>query len=295
LGAIPPLSVADWEIALEKYRQIPEYEQVNKGMSLDEFKFIFWWEWGHRFLGRFIVLAVFIPLVFFWVTGRLTPTLKLRLMILFLLGGLQGFIGWWMVKSGLVDRVDVSQYRLAVHLTLAAIIFAYCLWLARGLAEEDGEDATADLSTFAWGILVAILLQIFLGALVAGQHAGLVFNDWPTMDGAIIPTGLFIQEPFWINFFENGKTVQFIHRLSAYAIVILVLAQMIYAIRASSSGSFMLRTIVLSLFALIQAAIGVITLVLIIPLDWALVHQGGAFVLLAASVWHLRAIKGGYA
>ncbi len=294
LGAIPPLSASDWEIALEKYRLIPEYEQINKGMSMDEFKFIFWWEWGHRFLGRFIGLAVFIPLVFFWSTGRLTQQLKPRLVVLFLLGGLQGFIGWWMVKSGLVDRVDVSQYRLATHLTLAAIIFAYCLWLARGLIEEKGEHTTKALHVFSWVIVIAILFQIFLGALVAGQHAGHAFNDWPTMDGAIVPSGLFIQEPFWINFFENGKTVQFVHRLSAYAIVILAFAQMVYAMREASSGSFMLRTIIISLFVLVQAAIGIITLVLIVPLDWALVHQGGAIILLAASVWHLRAIKGGY-
>lgn len=295
LGAIPPLSTADWEIALEKYRQIPEYQQINKGMSMDEFKFIFWWEWGHRFLGRFIGLAVFIPLVFFWMTGRLTPTLKPRLVILFLLGGLQGFTGWWMVKSGLVDRVDVSQYRLAVHLTLACIIFAYCLWIARGLAEGEGESTTPGLHTFAWIVVIAILFQIFLGALVAGQHAGRAFNDWPLMDGSIIPVGLFIQEPFWINFFENGKTVQFVHRLGAYSLLLLVLTQLIVAIRAVSTGAFILRTSVMLLFTLAQAAVGIITLVLIVPLDWALVHQGGAVILLAASIWHLRAIKGGYA
>jgi len=295
LGAIPPLSAADWEIAFEKYRLIPEYQQVNSGMSMDEFKFIFWWEWGHRFLGRFIGLAVFIPLVFFWVTGRLTPKLKPRLVILFLLGGLQGFIGWWMVKSGLVDRVDVSQYRLAAHLTLACIIFAYCLWIARGLAQREGETTTRRLHLLAWVIFFAILFQIFLGALVAGQHAGRAFNDWPLMDGVIIPSDLFLQQPFWINFFENGKTVQFVHRIGAYAVVLLVLTQMIFAMRAASSGAFILRTIVMSIFVFLQAAIGIITLVLVVPLDWALLHQGGAVILLAASVWHLRAIKGGYA
>ena len=142
LGAIPPLNPADWQAAFDKYRQIPEYTQINKGMSLEEFKFIYWWEWGHRFLGRFIGLVVALPLLLFWATGRLETFMKPRLVLLFVLGGLQGFIGWWMVKSGLVDRVDVSQYRLAVHLTLACLIFAYAMWLARGLAPHSGEYAS---------------------------------------------------------------------------------------------------------------------------------------------------------
>ena len=133
LGAIPPLSATDWQVAFEKYQQIPEYQQINQGMSLGEFKFIYWWEWGHRFLGRFIGLVFVIPLIYFWLTGRLEQHLKPKLLFLFALGGMQGFVGWWMVKSGLVDRVDVSQYRLATHLTIAFVIFAVALWIAQGL------------------------------------------------------------------------------------------------------------------------------------------------------------------
>jgi len=138
---------------------------------------------------------------------------------LFVLGGLQGFIGWWMVSSGLVDRVDVSQYRLATHLTLACIIFAYTLWLARSLVSHTNEIVTSTLAKFAPWVVFAVLLQIFLGALVAGLDAGLAYNEWPMMDGAIIPNDLWVQTPFWINAFENPKTVQFIHRMSAYALL----------------------------------------------------------------------------
>ncbi len=295
LGAIPPLNAADWEIALEKYRQIPEYQQINKGMSMSDFQFIYWWEWGHRFLGRLIGLFVAIPLAFFWATGRLESFMKPRLLLLFALGGLQGFIGWWMVKSGLVERVDVSQYRLATHLTLACLIFAYAMWLARGLAPHSDEPVTSNVKTFSLIVFVAIVIQIFLGALVAGLDAGLSFNDWPTMDGAIIPADLWIQTPAWINAFENPKTVQFIHRISAYLVLILILWQMIAAYGSESGDTHKRRTVVLMAFGIAQAMIGVITLVLQVPLFWGLVHQGGAVVLLGFAVAHWRGTKGAYA
>ncbi|MEO0329053.1 MAG: COX15/CtaA family protein [Pseudomonadota bacterium] len=295
LGAIPPMSEAVWLEAFDKYRQIPEYKQINKGMSLAEFQFIYWWEWGHRFLGRLIGLFVAIPLVFFWSTGRLESFLKPRLVLLFLLGGLQGFIGWWMVKSGLVERTDVSQYRLATHLTLACIIFAYAIWLARGLAHHSNEHFSVSVRWFAPVVFIAILLQVFLGALVAGLDAGLAFNDWPMMDGAVYPSNLWVQTPAWINLFENPKTVQFIHRSTAYAVLVLVLIQMLVALRSNSGGTHKRRTVILSGLVLIQAAIGVATLVLQVPLSWALLHQGGAVVVLGFAVAHWRGIKGSYA
>lgn len=291
LGAIPPLNANDWEIALEKYRLIPEYQLINKGMSMSEFQFIYWWEWGHRFLGRFIGLAVFIPLVFFWVSGRIETWMKPHLVFLFVLGGLQGFIGWWMVSSGLVDRVDVSQYRLATHLTLACIIFAYTMWLARSLAKHSEEPVTRKLAIFAPIVVFAIFLQIFLGALVAGLDAGFAFNDWPTMDGKLIPGDLWIQTPAWINAFENPKTVQFIHRISAYVLLILVAAQMFVALRSVSGDTHKRRTVVLMGLTLVQAAIGVITLVMQVPLDWGLYHQGGAVVVLGFAIAHWHAVR----
>lgn len=291
LGAIPPLNAADWQIALEKYRHIPEYQLINKGMSMEDFQFIYWWEWGHRFLGRIIGLVVFFPLVFFWVTERLEKWIKPHLALLFVLGGLQGFIGWWMVSSGLVERVDVSQYRLATHLTLACIIFAYTLYLARCLVTHSNEPVSRSVSVFAPIMVCAIFLQIFLGALVAGLDAGLAFNDWPTMDGRIIPADLWVQTPAWINAFENPKTVQFIHRMSAYALIALAIAQMVVALRSDSGSTHKNRTIVLLALVLTQAMIGVITLVLQVPLSWGLYHQGGAIVVLGFAIAHLRGVQ----
>lgn len=294
LGAIPPLNASDWQIAFEKYKLIPEYSQINKGMSLDEFKFIYWWEWAHRFLGRFIGLVFFVPLVYFWMSGKLEQHLKPKLVGLLFLGGLQGFIGWWMVSSGLSERVDVSQYRLAVHLSLANVIFAWSLWIARGLAPHSGEYSTGSVRSMAPIVVFAVLVQVFLGALVAGLDAGLSFNDWPLMDGAIVPGGLLVQSPVWINFFENPKMVQYVHRVGAYVLLSLLIIQAIVAYLSSSGLTHKRRTVLLVALGLVQAAIGIITLVMQVPLLWALLHQGGATILLGAAIAHWRGFKGEY-
>ena len=294
MGAIPPLSLGDWQEAFQKYQKIPEFQVINQDMTLGQFKFIFWWEWGHRFLGRLIGLAVLLPMVYFWVSGKLEEETKPRLLLLFMLGGLQGIIGWWMVSSGLVDRVDVSQYRLAVHLTLAFIIFAWGLWIARGLAPQEQEKSSSSIRLFAPLIVIAIFIQVFLGALVAGQHAGLAFNDWPLMDGAIIPTGLTVLDPLWLNAFENPKAVQFIHRIAAYILLLLITVQLVMALISGNGSTYIKRAIVMFLLGICQAAIGVITLVLQVPLFWALLHQAGAVILLAFAVVHWRGLKGSY-
>lgn len=295
LGAVPPLSAAHWAEEFEKYRQIPEYQQIKKGMSLSEFKVIYWWEWAHRFLGRFIGLAFALPLAWLWLSGRIEPRLKPRLLTLLLLGGFQGFIGWWMVSSGLVERTDVSQYRLAIHLTLACLIFAYALWIARGLARHSVPPARFALRLLAPAVIAAVLVQIFLGGLVAGMDAGLAFNDWPTMDHAIIPGGLFVLDPAWLNFFENPKTVQFVHRVSGYLLFLLVLVQLIITLKVSTAGTHKLRAAIMLALVSLQVAIGIVTLLLQVPMSWALLHQGGAVIVLAFGVAHWRAIYGGYA
>ncbi|MGB8816573.1 MAG: COX15/CtaA family protein, partial [Rhizobiaceae bacterium] len=211
-GVIPPLSASDWQEEFAKYQQIPEYSQINKGMDLEAFKTIFWWEWAHRFLARATGLVFALPLAFFWLTGRLEPMLKPRLLGILALGGLQGFIGWWMVSSGLSIRTDVSQYRLATHLVMASLIFAATAWVARGLAEHTERLAQDGTRQFAGLMVLTVFVQIYLGALVAGLDAGMAFNTWPLMDGAIIPSDLWAIEPAWINAFESPKTVQFIHR-----------------------------------------------------------------------------------
>lgn len=293
-GVIPPLSEAEWEEELELYRQIPQYQQINKGMSLDEFKFIFWWEWAHRLLARGVGFVFALPLVFFWATGRIEKGLGRKLVGLLALGGLQGFVGWWMVASGLVERTDVSQYRLAIHLTLACVIFLAIMVVARGLAPHTEPPADKETQSFAGFLVLAILMQVFLGGLVAGTDAGLSYNTWPLMDGAIIPGDLFIQEPWWRNLFENPKTVQFVHRLGAYALFVLALWHMIAARRGLPGTTHARRALVLFHLVLVQAAIGIITLVMVMPLHWALLHQGFALAVLGFAAAHWRGTKGAY-
>jgi heme a synthase len=278
LGAIPPLTEAAWQEAFAKYKLIPEYQLVNKGMSLAEFEFIYWWEWSHRFLGRLIGVAVLLPLAGFIVMGAMSLKTALRCLVLLVLGGLQGALGWYMVSSGLVDRVDVSQYRLAAHLTLAAVIFAATLWVAFGLgrkrhAPEEGREWMALL------LVGVVVIQIAAGGFVAGIDAGMGYNTWPLMDGELVPKGLFTMEPAWRNLFENAMTVQFNHRLIAYVVAVLVLGYA-YVVQTRAAGY-------LALAVLLQIGLGVWTLLWQVPLWLGLAHQGGALVLLGFALWNL--------
>jgi cytochrome c oxidase assembly protein subunit 15 len=284
-GVIPPLSVAEWEEELEKYRQIPEYQLINKGMSLEEFKVIFWWEWSHRLLGRLIGVAFFVPMVWFWARGRVEPWLKPWLVAGLALGGLQGAIGWWMVASGLVDRVDVSQYRLATHLTLACLIFAYLYGLARYLAfapvNREGPARPHPLSLVAALLVAAVFVQIFLGGLVAGLKAGHSFNTWPLMDGALVPSGLWMMSPVWLNHFESVLTVQFQHRVAAYVVVALSLAVLWATVRRADTRHLRGMAVASMVALFVQMTIGIATLVGQIPFGLALLHQGFAVVVVA--------------
>ncbi|WEX11598.1 COX15/CtaA family protein [Chelativorans sp. AA-79] len=293
-GVVPPLNEAEWVEEFAKYRQIPEYQQINRGMSLDEFKTIFWWEWAHRLLARGVGFVFALPLLFFWVTGRLERHLKPKLLGILALGGLQGAIGWWMVASGLVERVDVSQYRLATHLTIACLIFTATMAVARGLAPHSGKPALETTRRFAGWLVVAVLVQIYLGGLVAGLDAGMAYNTWPLMDGAIIPQGLFDQSPAWVNLFENPKTVQFIHRFGAYTVLLLALWHAVATWRVEPGSTHARRAVALFLLVCVQAAIGVATLLMVVPLDVALAHQGAALVVLGFATAHWRATRGAY-
>jgi len=283
-GVIPPLSEAAWEDEFAKYREIPQYEIINVGMTLAEFKTIYWWEWGHRFLGRMIGVAFILPLVFFWMSGRIAGNLKMPLVGMFVLGGLQGAVGWWMVTSGLSERTDVSQYRLAIHLTLACALLAYIVWVARGLSPLPNWTAEKGIRWRAWLIVALVLIQIFLGGVVAGLNAGLTFNTWPLLDGALVPSGLFIQEPAWRNLFENVATVQFNHRMVAY---LLLLAAVVHAFQARKSAYYR-SAMLIALLVAGQACIGIATLIMVVPLELALAHQLGAVIVLWAAIVHLR-------
>lgn len=292
-GVIPPLSVEEWEQELELYRQIPEYQQINKGMSLDEFKHIFWWEWAHRLLARMIGMIFALPLLYFWIKGRIEPGLRLPLVGVLALGGLQGFIGWWMVSSGLSERVDVSQYRLATHLMMACFIFASCVWIMRSLSPHSEDASPSPRASLVAGILLAMtFFQIYLGALVAGLDAGFSYNTWPLMDGALVPQGLFVQAPAWINLFENPKTVQFIHRIGAYLLFAIALAHMIQCLRAAPQSTHARRSVLLFGLVCVQATVGIVTLVTQVPLHAGLTHQGMALIVLAFAVAHLRGFYG---
>ena len=282
LGIIPPLGEGAWAEAFAKYRQIPEYELVNKGMSLDDFKTIYWWEWAHRFLGRMIGFAFLLPFLFFWFTGRISRWLWPKLLVMFVLGSLQGALGWYMVMSGLVERVDVSQYRLAAHLCTAVLIFGYIFWVALRLRPRGtrGAAGTAGIRTSAAVLAAGIFLQIALGAFVAGLDAGQGYNSWPLMDGALIPDGLGVMSPWYLNLFENALTVQFNHRILAYIIVVWALAHAAFSKARFGSG-------MLFLTVLIQAALGIATLLAKVPIGLGLAHQAMAVLVFLVALWHL--------
>ncbi|MGD9784455.1 MAG: COX15/CtaA family protein [Hyphomicrobiaceae bacterium] len=296
LGAIPPLTEAHWLEAFEKYKQIPEYHLVNKGMSLDAFKSIYWWEWAHRFLGRLIGFAFALPLIVFWWRGRMPRGLVPKLVGVLALGGLQGAIGWYMVSSGLTERVDVSHYRLALHLTTAFVILGLIVWLALDLAPRRAGIRLGTLTIWhrraAIAIVALVLLQVVLGAFVAGLKAGLTYNTWPLMDGKLIPSGLMIQSPWYMNVFENITTVQFDHRLVAYVIAGLVSWHAVSVARADDEAATATALLlVAAIFA--QMGLGIWTLIAAegaIPIGLGLAHQGGAAIVLVLAVFHLHRV-----
>ncbi len=286
VGAIPPLSDADWQREFDAYRQIDQYRLLNLGMSLQEFKFIYWWEWGHRQLGRLIGLVWALGFLWFWLRGQIPPGWTGRLLLLGALGGLQGAIGWWMVASGLGEgMVAVASYRLAVHLGLAFVILGLIAWYVERLGRSQaallqarrGREARAfRLST---GLMHFAFLQILLGALVAGIDAGRGYTDWPLMAGGIFPPGMFELEPVWRNFFENDGTVQFIHRKAGYLLAIFAL---IVWMRGRRSGFAAVRGAfhAMGLVMAAQIVLGIVTVLYGAPWELAIAHQ-----LLAVALW----------
>jgi cytochrome c oxidase assembly protein subunit 15 len=273
-GIIPPLSEADWQREFELYQQIPQ-GQLNAGMTLDEFKFIYFWEWFHRALGRVIGLAFAIPFLVFLVQRRFTWNLAAPLAGLFVLGGFQGALGWWMVTSGLTTLTSVSQYRLAAHLTAALLLFIALIWVARRLGAPRTVASSADRPA-AIILLLLVILQIGAGGFVAGLDAGMGYNTWPLMDGALVPDGLGAIDPWWKNLFENALTVQFIHRTLAYIIVLYAVALWLWR---RGEGGWLPR---IALLVVLQVLLGIGTLVMQVPLSLALGHQALAFMLAGA-------------
>jgi heme a synthase len=295
MGVVPPLSQQAWQSEFEKYQATPQYREMNRGMSLGAFKTIYWWEWTHRLLGRVIGAAFLLPFLFFLWRGWVERALRPRLWFIFGLGALQGAVGWWMVASGLAGRVEVSQYRLATHLLLACLIYVALIFTARrmdGAALRrssrlpDGRPGTR-LRAGAIVLVVMVLAQIYFGALVAGLRAGYAYNTWPLIDGALVPdtARLFFDTPLWRNFFENVLTVQFDHRMLAYAIFVVAL---LHAVDAVGSADRRVRTGAFVLFAavVLQMALGIATLLWVMLLPLALLHQAVAMLVLTIASVH---------
>ena len=285
-GTLPPLNEAQWAQAFEGYKTIPQYRELNAGMSLSEFKTIFWWEWSHRLLGRVIGAVYLLPFLFFLWRGALSSELKRRLWLIFALGALQGAVGWWMVASGLSQRTEVSQYRLATHLVLALVIFAAIVWTLRRLTARPHAAAPPRLKITGVALLGLTFLQLYFGALVAGLRAGRVYNTWPEIDGAFIPSAarLFFEEPWWRNLFDNTLTVQFEHRMTAYALLALALLHAIDTVRSRAGAAVIGGAWWLVAAITLQAVLGILTLLHQVPIDLALAHQAVAIVVLTLAV-----------
>lgn len=283
VGIVPPLSQQQWQESFEKYKQFPEYRKINREMEVGEYKSIFWFEYSHRVLGRTIGLAFLIPFLIFLARGKIEKTHIPKFIAMFVLGGLQGLLGWYMVKSGLVNQPHVSQYRLTAHLIAAIAIYSYILWVAWGfLLPRPSQDSTLHrkIMRYSFALTALILLMIVSGGFVAGTKAGLAYNTFPTMNGYWIPEGLYAQQPWWINLFENITTIQFNHRMIAWLLMACVPAFWFYATRyITEPGTRLALHLLLAMLA-IQVALGITTLLFAVPVALGAAHQAGALILL---------------
>jgi cytochrome c oxidase assembly protein subunit 15 len=285
-GALPPLNQEQWTEAFDAYKTIPQYRELNAGMNLAEFKTIFWWEWSHRLLGRVIGVAYLLPFLWFLWRGVLSRDLRRRLWLIFGLGALQGAVGWWMVASGLSQRLEVSHYRLATHLVLALLIFACIVWTLRRLASRPSSVAASRLKITGVALVVLTFVQLYLGALVAGLRAGKVYNTWPDIDGALIPSAarLFFEAPWWRNLFDNALTVQFEHRMTAYTLFALAVLHALDAVRSRAAPAVVNGACWLAAAITLQATLGILALLNEVPTSLALAHQAVAIAVLTLAV-----------
>ncbi len=296
-GVVPPLNQQEWQEEFANYQQSPEFQKLNRSMTLDGFKQIFYFEYAHRMLGRLIGLVFLLPFLYFYFTRKIKPGLTPKLIIMFILGGLQGLLGWYMVKSGLVDNPHVSQYRLTAHLTAAILIYAFILWTAWSLlAGERQNPVYQDAGTRRFRrashiLMLFLLITIMSGGFVAGLEAGLIYNTFPTMHGQWIPDGLFSLSPFYLNFFENMVTVQFDHRVLAIgtgtALIVYWLISKSHDFDRATASSFNL----VGLMVIVQVFLGISTLLLHVPVWLAASHQGGGLLLLTALLYNMHKLS----
>ncbi len=299
-GVVPPLSTHSWAEEFAKYQRIPQYRLENPHMSLADFRQIYWWEWTHRLLGRLLGAAFLLPFLFFVGTGAISRSDLPRMLGLFALGGLQGFVGWWMVESGLETRVSVSQYRLAIHLGVAIVLLGAILWTALDYLRSTSplppaKDVPSAVRTrgAAWALafVALVYVQMLLGALVAGLHAGLIYNTWPSMDGRLFPEAPFFAKPWWLNFGENAGLAQFDHRIGAYLVALSAFALWVAGRRAGLAGMARVSSDVLIAVTGLQIVLGIMTLLNQAPIALAALHQATAVALYASAVWHAHALR----
>ncbi|WP_406604280.1 COX15/CtaA family protein [Bartonella gliris] len=295
-GVIPPIGVEQWQEEFSKYQQIAQYKLLNRDMTLSAFKVIFWWEWAHRVLGRLVGLVALLGLIWFWITKPIEKNILVQLAIVPILIAVQGAIGWWMVASGIgqSNLTSVSQYRLAFHLITACFVIIFVTYLSRGLTEYSEKPANQRIQNFAGWLVVLIMVEIYFGALVAGLHAGKVYNTWPLMDGQIIPDGLLQHNPVWRNLFENPLTVQFIHRFFAYFLFVTAIIHALYVQKNVPHSTHSRRAFFICAMIVVQALLGIVTLLHEVPISLGLIHQSVALATLCFSVAHWRATKGAY-
>lgn len=290
MGIMPPNSEVEWQAAFDAYKAYPQYLQVNQHMDLAGFKEIFYWEYVHRVLGRLIGVIFFVPMVLLWWLGKIEPRFQTRLLGALFLGGAQGLLGWYMVKSGLVDMPRVSHFRLAAHLLLAMFILAYLFWLILDHLGVEREAVTPGMKRFNWMVATVLALQLLYGAFTAGIRAGYGYNTFPLMDGKFMADAVFFMEPWWINLFESSATIQFVHRWLAAGLLVLTFFGWLRArgqapaIKWAAAGLFGA--------VLLQFAIGILTLIKVVPIGLASIHQGWACVVLLASVYQLYLMAG---
>ena len=294
MGVIPPLSEQAWQETFDKYKQFPEYQKINRGMDLAGFKSIFWFEYLHRVLGRLIGVLFFVPMVYFGFRGRVRRGTMPKLWLLFIGGGLQGLLGWYMVKSGLVHDPHVSQYRLTAHLGLAVLIYAYMLWVALDLIYPGGAGTSAAAKRWGgWslGLVGLVYLMILSGGLVAGTRAGFAYNTWPLMGQSFVPAGLYATTPAWLAMFEDITTVQFNHRMFAYLLIVVIVGFAVACLRAGVQQRARLGLVLLLVALVLQVVLGISTLLLQVPVWLAAAHQGGAVLLLSAALYLSHALR----
>lgn len=291
MGVLPPLNAAEWQSAFNAYQQYPEYKLENLHMDLAGFKTIFYWEYGHRVLGRFIGILYFVPLLTFFLLGRIDKPLLPKLLLGLALGGMQGLMGWYMVKSGLIDMPRVSHYRLAAHLMLAMSILAYLFWLTLGLLKiERASDVKRGLKTVAYAFAGCLVVQLTWGAFTAGSDAGVGYNTYPKMNEQWVADAVFAMQPLWLNLVENTAAMQFVHRWVGAALLLLGVVGWVMAMTGQSRRVKFAASATLAA-TLAQFGIGVLTLIHVIPLGLASLHQAWACVVLLSTVYLIYVVQ----